>query len=206
MNQSATIAIEAPATPSTSKLAFARHYAEMVLVMFAGMLVLGGIAELVFAVAGSSLDVLSGGLMVAWMGLSMTVPMVAWMAYRGHTWAQNVEMAGSMIIPTILGAVLTWSGAIDTAMGLAIQHVVMLPAMLAVMLWRYDEYAHVLPRLDREAGSNPASGVLLGAGSRLCPAAELVGALNLRGRPRAARPAATSFDDRLRAPGHDLEP
>ena len=81
--------------------------------------------------------------MVTWMGLSMTVPMVAWMAYRGHTSAQNVEMAGSMIIPTILSAVLTWSGAIDTATGLAIQHVVMLPAMLGVMLWRYDEYAHV---------------------------------------------------------------
>ena len=144
MNQSTTtIAIETPALSSTSKLTFARHYAEMVLVMFAGMVVLGGIAELVFAVAGSSLDVLSGGLMVAWMGLSMTVPMVAWMAYRGHTWAQNVEMAGSMIIPTILSAVLTWSGAIDTATGLTIQHVVMLPAMLAVMLWRYDEYAHV---------------------------------------------------------------
>ena len=73
----------------------------------------------------------------------MTVPMVAWMAYRGHTRAQNAEMAASMIIPTILAAALTWSGAIDTAPGLAIQHLVMLPAMLGVMLWRYDEYAHI---------------------------------------------------------------
>jgi hypothetical protein len=142
MNHSATLSISAPAALSTSKLAFARHYGEMVLVMFAGMAVLGGLTELGLAVAGSSLDNLSGGLHISLMGLWMTVPMVAWMAYRGHTTAQNVEMATSMIIPTILAAVLTWSGAIDTATGLGIQHVIMLPAMLGVMLWRYDEYAH----------------------------------------------------------------
>jgi hypothetical protein len=143
MNLSATIAFEAPAPASTSKLAFARHYGEMVLVMFVGMAALGGLTELGLAAAGSSLDDLSGGLHISLIGLWMTAPMVAWMAYRGHTRAQNVEMAGSMIIPTILGAVLSWSGAIDTATGLAIQHVIMLPAMLGVMLWRYDEYAHV---------------------------------------------------------------
>jgi uncharacterized membrane protein YhaH (DUF805 family) len=143
MNHTATLSISAPANHATSKLAFARHYGEMVLVMFAGMVVLGGLTELGLAVAGSSLDEISGGLHISLMGLWMTVPMVAWMAYRGHATAQNGEMAASMIVPTILAAALTWSGAIDTATGLAIQHVIMLPAMLAVMLWRYDEYAHV---------------------------------------------------------------
>jgi hypothetical protein len=143
MNHSATVAFDAPAAPSTSKLAFARHYGEMVLVMFVGMVVLGGLTELGLAVAGSSLDDLSGGLHISLMGLWMTAPMVAWMAFRGHAIAQNAEMAGSMIIPSVLAAILTWSGAIDTATGLAMQHAVMLPAMLGVMLWRYDEYAHV---------------------------------------------------------------
>jgi len=143
MNHSATLSISAPAHRVTSKLAFARHYGEMVLVMFAGMVVLGGFTALGLAIAGSSLDDTSGGLHISLMGLWMTVPMVAWMAYRGHTRAQNVEMAASMIIPTTLAAALTWSGAIDTAAGLAMQHVVMLPAMLGVMLWRYDEYAHI---------------------------------------------------------------
>jgi flagellar biosynthetic protein FliP len=143
MNHSATLPVAAQTASNTSKLAFARHYGEMILVMFAGMAVLGGLTELGLAIAGSSLDGLSGGLHVSLMGLWMTVPMVAWMAYRGHTTAQNGEMAASMIIPTILAAVLTWAGAIDTATGLAIQHAIMLPAMLAVMLWRYDEYAHV---------------------------------------------------------------
>ena len=143
MNHSATLTASAPADHVTSKLAFARHYGEMVLVMFAGMVVLGGLTELGLAVAGSSLDDLSGGLHISLMGLWMTAPMVTWMAYRGHTTAQNAEMAGSMIIPSIVAAILTWSGAIDTATGLTIQHVIMLPAMLGVMLWRYDEYAHV---------------------------------------------------------------
>ena len=114
----------------------------MVLVMFAGMLVLGGLTQLGFAIAGGNLDDLSGGLHISLMGLWMTVPMVAWMAHRGHTTAQNVEMAGSMVIPSILAAILTWSGAIDGATGLGIQHGIMLPAMLGVMLWRYEEYAH----------------------------------------------------------------
>jgi hypothetical protein len=143
MNHTTTLGITAPTTPSRSKLAFARHYGEMVVVMFAGMFVLGGLTELGLVIGGSSLDELSGGLHISLMGLWMTVPMVAWMAYRGHTTAQNGEMAASMIIPTILAAALTGSGAIDTATGLAIQHVIMLPAMLGVMLWRYDEYAHV---------------------------------------------------------------
>ena len=77
------------------------------------------------------------------MGLWMTAPMVVWMAYRGHSTAQNFEMASSMIIPTFFAAILTWSGVFDAATGLAIQHAIMLPAMLGVMLWRYDEYAHV---------------------------------------------------------------
>ena len=143
MNDSATLAINAAAGHATSKLVFARHYAEMVLVMFAGMAVLGGLTKLGLAVAGSGLDDLSGGLHISLMGLWMTAPMVAWMAYRGHTTAQNAEMAGSMIVPTIIGAILTWSGAIDTSTGMAVQHMIMLPAMLGVMLWRYDEYAHV---------------------------------------------------------------
>jgi hypothetical protein len=34
------------------------------------------------------------------MALTMTVPMVASMRYRGHAWRPNIEMAASMLIPT----------------------------------------------------------------------------------------------------------
>jgi len=48
MNHSATLSINgtaARARGTTSKLAFARHYGEMVLVMVAGMVVLGGLTN-----------------------------------------------------------------------------------------------------------------------------------------------------------------
>jgi len=109
--------------------------------MVVGMVVLGGLAELAFAAFGSSLTDRSGALQVTLMGISMTVPMVAWMKYRGHPVAQNAEMAGSMIVPTIIAAALAVAGALDSGAALGLQHGVMIPAMLGVMLWRYDQYS-----------------------------------------------------------------
>jgi hypothetical protein len=31
----------------------------------------------------------------------MTVPMVAWMRYRGHAWDRSLEMAAAMVVPAI---------------------------------------------------------------------------------------------------------
>lgn len=76
------------------------------------------------------------------MGINMTVPMVLWMTFRGHSALRNVEMAAAMLAPTGLAAALVWSGALDAMSGLGVQHALMVPAMLGVMLWRYDEYAH----------------------------------------------------------------
>ena len=109
--------------------------------MFVGMGVLSGLGALAFAAAGSSLSGQSGGLRVTLMGIAMTAPMIGWMAYRGHTVARNAEMAGAMIVPTAMAAGLAWAGAIGAEAALGIQHAVMIPAMLAVMLWRYGEYA-----------------------------------------------------------------
>jgi hypothetical protein len=139
---SATITMNAGATGGASKRAFARHFGEMVLAMFLGMLVLGGVAELAFVAAGSSLSDQSGGSQVMIMGFNMTVPMVIWMSHRGHGAARNVEMAMSMIVPSVAAAVLAWAGALESGAALGVQHAVMIPAMLAVMLWRYQEYAH----------------------------------------------------------------
>ena len=60
-----------------SKRAFARHFGEMLLAMFAGMVVLGGLAELAFAASGSSLSDQAGAFRIALMGFDMTVPMVS---------------------------------------------------------------------------------------------------------------------------------
>ncbi len=124
-----------------SKRAFARHFGEMLIAMFLGMGVLGGLAELVLASTGSSGSALPGGARVVLMGIYMTVPMVLWMRYRGHAAARNAEMAMSMMVPTVAAAALAFAGTAGTEAALAVQHAVMIPAMLGVMLWRYEEYA-----------------------------------------------------------------
>ena len=129
-------------TPSSRRRAFARHFGEMLLAMVAGMVVLGGAVELVLAAAGTSLHAASAAVAAAVMGFNMTVPMVGWMSYRGHDARMNAEMAGSMIVPTLLAIALFLAGALAENAVLAVQHVVMIPAMLGVMLARYEHYSH----------------------------------------------------------------
>lgn len=122
---------------------FARHYLEMVIAMFAGMIALGMPAGLALGGLGVDLTEDAPAAMLLGMGITMTVPMVAWMRYRGHGWAASNEMAASMVVPTLgVVALLAVGVAEDTHSLLAIQHVVMFPAMLAVMFLRLDEYTH----------------------------------------------------------------
>jgi hypothetical protein len=114
---------------------FARHYIEMLVAMFVGMVALGAPFE-----ALVSTD--SAAVKVSEMGVTMTIGMVAWMRYRGHGWRPCNEMAASMLLPTALALLLFAVGAATgTTTLLGVQHVVMLPAMLFVMLLRRDEYS-----------------------------------------------------------------
>jgi hypothetical protein len=141
MNQQAALTLGEDLTTRGSKRVFARHVGEMLLAMLLGMAVLGGLAELAFAVAGGSLSDQPGSFQIMLMGFNMTVPMVVWMSYRGHARAQNIEMAASMVVPTVAAAVLAWTAALGTGAGMGLQHAAMIPAMLGVMLWRYDDYS-----------------------------------------------------------------
>jgi len=138
---SAALPIDALPTRSGSRRAFARHFGEMLIAMFLGMGVLGGLAALIFAMSGGSSSDLPGGVRVLLMGVYMTVPMVLWMRYRGHAAARNIEMALSMLLPTVAAAALAFAGTLGTGAALGVQHVVMVPAMLGVMLWRYEHYS-----------------------------------------------------------------
>jgi hypothetical protein len=128
---------------SASTRHFVRHYAEMVVAMFLGMAVLGIPAGWAMGAVGTSWSELTDdapALMFLGMATTMTVPMVAWMRYRGHAWRPNAEMAASMYIPTFAAIALLPAGVhVMTAMG--IQHVLMFPAMLGAMLLRPAEYA-----------------------------------------------------------------
>ncbi len=123
---------------------FGRHYLEMVIAMFAGMVVLGLPLEGLMQLAGygsAELREAAPAVALAGMGIIMTVPMVAWMRYRGHGWQPSLEMAASMIVPTIAVIVLLAVGVVDFGSAMRIEHIAMFPAMLAVMLARWDEYS-----------------------------------------------------------------
>jgi hypothetical protein len=124
---------------------FLRHYAEMVAVMMAGMVGLGlPLAAAAEAVSRGATD--EPAVTLLGMGVSMTLPMVAWMRLKhGHGWRATNEMAASMIVPTILAVAAhgIGIGSLDTI--LLAEHVVMLVAMYGVMLLRPSEYTHVHP-------------------------------------------------------------
>jgi hypothetical protein len=124
---------------------FVRHYFEMVAAMFLGMAVLGlpSIAALgSVGMDSSELRSDAPAMLLLGMGLTMTVPMVAWMRYRGHGWRASNEMAAAMLVPTLGVIALLGAGLLeDIGTLLMIEHVVMLPAMLLVMLLRREEYS-----------------------------------------------------------------
>src|SRR3954469_8614757 len=93
----------------TAAVTFVRHYVEMVVVMFAGMIVLGLPGEAALHAMGSGSSELQAdapALVFLGMATTMTLPMVAWMRFRGHRWQPTLEMAASMIIPTLLAIAL----------------------------------------------------------------------------------------------------
>jgi hypothetical protein len=122
---------------------FARHYAEMVAAMFAGMAVLGLPAGWLMNAFGTSWGELPPELMFLSMAATMTIPMVGWMAYRGHGLRANAEMSASMVVPTFAVIGIMWAGAMtDTGALMVVEHVAMLLCMAGVMLLRPEEYGH----------------------------------------------------------------
>jgi hypothetical protein len=116
---------------------FVRHYLEMVVAMLAGMLVLGPVEDLVWPTLTARADV---GVMV--MATNMAIGMGAWMRFRGHSWRGIAEMSASMYAPFLVLLVPFWAGGIGAHTLMTWGHVLMLPAMAAVMLLRPAEYAH----------------------------------------------------------------
>ena len=123
---------------------FIRHYVEMVVAMFLGMFALGLPLSALLTAAGvdvAAWDTDARELMLLGMAFTMSVPMAAWMRYRGHGWAPVWEMTASMFVPSFAAIALLWGGLVESTDALlAIQHIGMFPSMLAVMLLRLDEY------------------------------------------------------------------
>jgi hypothetical protein len=77
------------------------------------------------------------------MAVEMTLPMVAWMRFRGHGRRPSGEMAAAMLLPTFAAIGLGGAGVVEDAGALmAGEHVAMLLGMLGAMLLRPAEYTH----------------------------------------------------------------
>jgi hypothetical protein len=124
---------------------FVRHYVEMVVAMLLGMFVLGAALAVPLELAGvdvSNWDTEEPELLLLGMAFTMTVPMVAWMRHRGHAWARCWEMTAAMFVPGLAVIGLLWADVETNAHTLmGIEHSVMFPAMLGVMLLRRSEYS-----------------------------------------------------------------
>ena len=70
----------------------------------------------------------------------MAVGMMAWMRFRRQGWATTLEMSGAMLAPAIAVVPLVALGVLTAGAAMALEHVVMFPLMLAVMLRRRADY------------------------------------------------------------------
>jgi hypothetical protein len=110
---------------------FAGHYLEMCLPMCIGF----ALGDLVyFSVAGafgySHPFEQASELSVAVVTLTMTAPMVAWMAYRRMPRRETLEMAAVMPTLAVALLVLGWLGALPRSHLALTEHGLMMPAML----------------------------------------------------------------------------
>jgi hypothetical protein len=124
---------------------FSLHVIEMTVAMMLGMCVLGtAFRALHLAVFGTGFDAAwhdHTELAVFAMTFNMTLPMVALMRYRGHAWDRCSEMAAAMFVLAFALLVPFWLGALSADAVLPLEMALMLPAMIAVMAHRVDEYA-----------------------------------------------------------------
>jgi copper chaperone CopZ len=124
----------------TSWRHFVRHFIEMVVAMVVGMAVLGPVVNLVFSLLGAADLMHRAELGALVMATNMTIGMSLWMRYRKHGWASIGEMGAAMYLPFVVLFVPFWAGLLSDSALMVGGHVLMLPAMLAAMLWRRDEY------------------------------------------------------------------
>ena len=121
---------------------FARHLLEMVVAMMAGMAVLG----VALATLGEPPGYANLFVQYGLMGVSMSVPMVAWMRHRGHSWRDGGLMTAAMLVPMLAPVALVEMGVAVPGLSegslMVVSHVAMIGGMVALMAYRFERYAH----------------------------------------------------------------
>lgn len=127
---------------------FWRHFLEMFAAMWIGM----AVGRPVFlAITGLSSTAQASRLYPAQsvlsMGLSMTLPMVAWMLFRGHGWRNSTEMSAAMLVPAVPFIILCSQHVLAGGTANGVYMVLSTLAMLGLMLYRRDVYSMPMPGL-----------------------------------------------------------
>jgi hypothetical protein len=126
-------------TPARTAIAwgpFVRHYLEMVVSMVVGMAVLHPLWAVAFDASGLHGALDHATVMAVVMATDMSLGMGAWMRYRAHSWRSIAEMSAAMYVPFVVFLPPVWVGVMSGAGMLTAGHLLMLPTMLALMLWR----------------------------------------------------------------------
>jgi hypothetical protein len=138
---------------------FLRHLLEMVIAMMVGMAVLGLLIRAAIAPLGypDGLRPFPELFAVA-MTVEMTLPMAAWMFYRGHRRMIVAEMSGAMIAPVLAVVALCLAHVLPSSSAPTLAHLTMYPAMLGAMLYRRTEYTRPHGSMGHSVAAGEHSG------------------------------------------------
>jgi len=119
---------------------FWRHFLEMFAVMVVGMIAAVAIFLTIVQVTWGEALVQYPVQSLLVVAAGMTVPMVAWMRFRGMEWRPIAEIAAAMLVPLVPIFGLLALQLIPGARACGLYCVVMIPAMIVPMLFRLDLY------------------------------------------------------------------
>ena len=121
---------------------FTRHLLEMVVAMMVGM----GVFGLALAVVGEPPGYANLLVRYGLMGAFMAAPMVGWMRFRDHSWSDGGEMTAAMLVPMLAPVALVELGVAVPGLTegslMVVSHVAMIGGMVALMIYRFERYAH----------------------------------------------------------------
>jgi hypothetical protein len=120
---------------------FWRHFLQMLAAMVVGMIATGAIfIAIVGLKTWDEVTIQYPTQSLVAMAAGMTVPMAAWMVYRGMGWRNASEMAAVMVVPVIPFLCLVWFDVTQSAQCGAYCALTVV-AMLALMGYRRSEYS-----------------------------------------------------------------
>ena len=125
---------------------FLGNYTGMGIAMVLGMLALGPIIGFLADRGFPYLQMTYPDGHLLAMALFMTVPMVVAMRFRGYGWERMSEMAGVMFGPALLMVAVSSVVVLSPMTTLDLGHGLMWVAMLALMLWRWNDYSRLVRR------------------------------------------------------------